>query len=131
MAFVKGQSGNPKGKPRGIKNRKTLIMEELERDGSALANAIKAKALEGDASCLALWLSRLEPPLRARAEKVTFALNRAKPLHEQAQQIMDAVAAGKVDPETGQMLIACLDRVGNLKAVEELQVRIEALEARS
>jgi hypothetical protein len=28
MVFVKGKSGNPKGKPIGIKNKETLLMEE-------------------------------------------------------------------------------------------------------
>lgn len=28
MPFVKGQSGNPAGKPKGIKNRETLLREE-------------------------------------------------------------------------------------------------------
>ncbi len=28
MPFVKGQSGNPAGKPKGIKNRATLLQEE-------------------------------------------------------------------------------------------------------
>lgn len=128
--FKPGQSGNPAGKKPGTRNRKTILRAELEKDGSALAAAIKSKALEGDASCLALWLSRLEPPLRARAETVTFSLDTSKPLYEQAQEIMDAIAQARVDPDTGAMLIACLDKVGNLKAVEELQARVEALEAR-
>jgi hypothetical protein len=38
MAMPKGQSGNPAGKPRGIKNRKTLISEAI------LAKVIKDKA---------------------------------------------------------------------------------------
>ena len=28
MTFIKGQSGNPAGKPKGIKNRETLLKEE-------------------------------------------------------------------------------------------------------
>jgi hypothetical protein len=53
------------------------------------------------------------------------------PLAEQAKQILVAVADGKVDPETGKTLIACLSSVANIEAVAELEGRIILLEARS
>ena len=44
MAFEKGQSGNPKGKPKGAKGKKTKQWEELglmhEEGGAATANKI-------------------------------------------------------------------------------------------
>jgi hypothetical protein len=116
---------------KGTKQRRTLLRQELEKDGSALGKAIKKAALEdGDTGAMGLWLSRLDPPLRARAEKVMFDLDRTKPLYEQAQDIMDAIAQGRVDPDTGAMLLACLDKVGNLKTVEELEARVAAIEER-
>jgi hypothetical protein len=36
-----------------------------------------------------------------------------------------------VDPETGQMLIVCIEKVSGIKAVDELQARIEALEEKA
>lgn len=54
--FKPGKSGNPKGRLAGSKNRRTLLREELEKDGSALAIAIKAAALEGgDTTAMSLW----------------------------------------------------------------------------
>lgn len=49
-------------------------------------------------------------------------------LSEQASQILVAVAEGKVDPETGKTLIACLQAVSGIRATEELEQRIVVLE---
>jgi Family of unknown function (DUF5681) len=61
--WEKGQSGNPRGKPRGARNRATLLAEAL-LDGEAEALTRKAieKALEGDGMALRLCLERVLPP---------------------------------------------------------------------
>jgi hypothetical protein len=43
MPFEKGESGNPAGRPRGARNRATLLMENLLADD---AEAIGRKAVE-------------------------------------------------------------------------------------
>lgn len=113
-----GQSGNPAGKKKGTKNRKSLILEELEKDGSALALAIKAKALEGDPTCLSLWLSRLEPIARTRGETVELEFDAAKPLAEQLQQIVTAVANGELTLEQGEQMAKLAERLATVRALE-------------
>jgi hypothetical protein len=75
-----------------------------------------------------LVLQRLSPPLRAAAEKVVFELNQELPLAEQAKQIMAAVANGDIDPDTGNMLVTCVEKVAGIKTVDELEARLAALE---
>jgi ribosomal protein S20 len=128
MAFIKGQSGNPAGKKPGTRSKLNLVAAEFLKEGSAIARTVIEAAKAGDMSAASLVLQRLSPPLRAAAEKVVFDLDQTLPLTEQAKQIMTAVSQGCIDPDTGAMLIACLDRVGNLKAVEELEARLAALE---
>jgi hypothetical protein len=127
MTWVKGQSGNPSGKKPGTKNRKTLLLQELERDGSALAAAIKAKALEGDASCMSLWLSRLEPAARTRGETVEFAFDPKATPAENIEAVLRAVAAGEMTVETGAQLISGIEKLANVRVAEQTEDKEAAL----
>lgn len=127
MPFVKGQSGNPAGKKLGTKNRKTLLLQELERDGSALAAAIKAKALEGDASCMSLWLSRLEPAARTRGETVEFNFRPDATPAQNIEEVMKAVAAGDMSVETGAQLISGIEKLANVRVSEQTVDKERAL----
>ena len=126
--WAPGQSGNPRGRPAGSRNRKNVIADEFAKDGSAVARVVMDAALQGDIQAANMVLQRLSPPLRARAEKVTFELTPDAPLTTQAQQIMTAVAEGSIDPETGQLLINCITAFAGLKQVDELEARLIALE---
>lgn len=123
-----GQSGNPKGRPTGSRNKKNVIAEEFEKDGSAVARVVMNAALKGDMQAANMVLQRLSPPLRARAEKVTFELTPDAPLHQQANQVLASVADGSIDPETGKLLIDCIQSVAGIRAVDELEARLVALE---
>ena len=126
-----GQSGNPKGRPVGSRNKKNVIAEEFEKDGSAVARVVMDAALEGDMQAANMVLQRLSPPLRARAEKVTFELSPDAPLHQQANQVLASVAEGAIDPETGKLLIDCIQSVAGIRAVDELEARLIALEEKN
>jgi|688.fasta_scaffold351124_2 hypothetical protein len=41
--FKKGQSGNPKGRPKGSKNLKTILAEELDREVTVTQNGVPRK----------------------------------------------------------------------------------------
>jgi hypothetical protein len=125
------KSPNPRGRPRGIVDKRQKLQAAFADDAVAIAKVVIAQALEGDMQAAGIALSRLMAPLKAVAERVEFQLDPRLPLAEQAKQILAAVAGGKVDPETGKTLIGCLSSVANIEAVAELESRIIVLEARS
>jgi len=120
MTFQRGQSGNPAGRKPGTKNRKTLLLQELEKDGSALANAIKAAALTGDSSAMSLWLSRLEPPVRTRGEYVEFEFDAKATPSENITKVLEAVSAGDLTLEQGNMIIIGIEKLATAWATTEV-----------
>ena len=63
--FVRGKSGNPKGRPPGSRNRASLLMEDLLDDrAKALTEKAIEKALAGDVFALRLSLDRMMPVRR-------------------------------------------------------------------
>ena len=127
MTFQPGQSGNPAGKKPGTKDRKTRLLQELEKDGSALAIAIKTAALAGDSSAMSLWLTRLEPALRSRSEMVEIELDVNAPIEDQIKAVMTAIVAGEVSVETGSMLINNIEKLANIRAAQGTSGKEQAL----
>lgn len=128
--FQPGQIANPKGRPKGSKNKRTLLAEQLEAKGKDLAAAIIQKALDGDTMAMGLVLARVQPPLRATYEPVAFDLDRSLTLTEQAGQIIEAISKGQLSVDQGKMLLDALGTYASLKQVDELAAEILAIKQR-
>jgi len=128
--FLKGVSGNPKGRRPGIIDKRTRITQALAEDAQKIVDVVVSSALEGDMQAAGIVLARIAPPLKAAADKVQFDFRTDVPLSAQADAVMAAVAQGAVDPETGKMLIGCLQSVAGIRAVEDLEQRLIHLEAK-
>lgn len=74
--FPKGVSGNPAGRPKGSKNKTTLIkqaiegdlVEQLQESAPAIMQKAIEKALKGDAAMIKLIIERLVPIRKAAEE---------------------------------------------------------------
>jgi hypothetical protein len=129
--FKPGQSGNPKGKPPGTKDRRTKLRELLEPHSKALVAKVVALALEGDTAALKLCLERLMPPIRAKDEPVKIALPKDGTLTEQAQGIIQAMAQAELSPREASMLLQALAGQARIIEIDELTRRIETLEGQT
>lgn len=77
---------------------------------------------------LNMVLNRIEPPLKAISPMVEFDFNpNAKP-HEQAGDIMNAVAEGKIPPDIGQMFVSSIKAMIDIEEYTDLKERIENIE---
>lgn len=122
------QSPNPKGRPRGIVDKRSRIAKALADDGSAIVNVVVAAALEGDMQACNIVLARIAPTLKPQAERVAFDLDPTAPVAEQIESVLTAVASGTLAPDIGQVIIASLGKLADARAVAELEDRIAALE---
>lgn len=125
--FRPGQSGNVKGRPRGVPDRRRALREKIDAHTDELIALALQSARAGDTAALSLLLSRAVGPARPEAAPVTFALPDGS-LSEQAKAVLRAVADGQLDPHTGRALVAAVAEVGRVVELDELTRRIEALE---
>jgi len=128
-----GQSGNPKGRPPGIRNKATMMaLAVMEGDAERIAQHVVSAALAGDMTAARLVLERLVPPAREKPISLTLAdTSSASGVGEAANQIVQAVVAGELLPSEGATLSAIIEQ--RRKAIEtlELEQRIAVLEARN
>src|SRR5262245_21794252 len=131
MPFQKGESGNPTGRPRGSRNRATLLMEKLlADDAEAIGCKAIAMAKQGDMAAIRLCMDRLAPA--RKGEPVAFDL---PPLDKPADSvaaaatIVAAVAAGELTPSEAAELAKVIDvyvRAIETKAFDERLTKLEA-----
>lgn len=128
--FKKGQSGNPAGKRTGTTDKRTKLTLRMLNEAGEVLDAVLAKAKEGDPASASLVLGRVLPALKAQSLAVEFHFDPELPIGRQIEQVLAAVAAGEVPPDTGQQIIAMIGTLSNVRVAEELEERIKMLEAK-
>lgn len=71
--FTKGMSGNPRGRPKGSKNKSTILREAMEnktdrmlsREVPKVLKVVIAAAIKGDMSAAKMILDRAVPVIKA------------------------------------------------------------------
>ena len=106
------------------------IAQRMFNDADSIVDAMVEKALRGDTGAAGLILSRVLPALRSQSEKVSFAFDATAPVARQVEQVLAAVAAGAVAPDVGKQIIEAVGALSAIRATEELEARLAALEAR-
>lgn len=123
--------------PRG-KGKKSLMLEAIRgacgSEEEFLDQVIKIglgdvkNEVAPNPTLLTLVLNRIEPPLKAIAPMVEFDFDpNAKP-HEQANQILKAVATSQIAPDIGQMFVGSIKSMIDIEEYTDLKDRIEKLE---
>ncbi len=98
--FVKGQSGNPAGKPPGCRNYATRTAEALlDGEVAALTRKAVALALDGDVTAMRLCLERVIAPRRGRPVHLDLPpIGTVADIADTMAALTAAVAAGDITP---------------------------------
>jgi Family of unknown function (DUF5681) len=128
--FEPGESGNPNGRPKGARNRATVLAEAmLDGEAEAITRKLIEKATEGDTTALRLCLERLLPPKRGRL--VAFDLPKIETTADAAQassSVLKACAAGDLSPGDAAEIMNLISSHTRILETKELEARLTALE---
>ncbi len=138
MPFKKGHSGNIKGRPRGARNRRGLILDAMAeqmncktRDEAELEwfKRLTSMALdEGDVTALSMLTKRIVPELKQRDSSVQISLPKSKSLAEKTATILSDMGRGKLTPHESLSILQAVALQAKIVETEELEARISQLE---
>ena len=127
-AWVKGQSGNPKGRPAGS-GEVAKLRAAIAGQVPAILESLTAAALAGDVQAARLLLERTLPALKPAEQAQALHLPDGT-LTTQGRAVLAAVAAGELAPGQGAALLGAIGTLARVAEVDELARRIEALEGK-
>jgi Family of unknown function (DUF5681) len=125
MQFQKGQSGNPAGRPRGSRNKMTVLMQNLlEGEAEAITRKVIDMAKEGDMAAIRVCMDRLVPARRSGAIACELPpLETRGGAVSAMAAIIAAVAVGDVTPAEAASLARVIDRYMFARSLAEYEER--------
>lgn len=128
--FKRGESGNPKGKPKGARHKASLMAEMLiEAESEEICRQVINQAKEGNIQAAKIILDRLLPPKKDRPIhfKLPMIHNAADAL-KASRLICNAVGSGELTPTEGESLSKIVEiHVKNIELFD-FGIRLEAIE---
>lgn len=128
--FAPGQSGNPAGRPKGSRNRATVLLQSLlDGDGEEVVQRAIRDAKRGKGMALRLVMERLIPPARSSVAAVDLPrIQRAEDVAQAASEVIAAASRGELTLAEAQEWLKLLDAQRKAIETEDLAVRLEVLE---
>lgn len=126
--FVKGQVANPKGRPRGVPDRRTRYRELIEARMPELVERCVQLALQGDVQAMRLCFERVLPALKAIDDQIAVPVSGGSGLGDHARSVVTAVLGGELSPSEAKSVMAVLLDQSRILEVESFELRLAALE---
>jgi hypothetical protein len=123
MPFVKGQSGNPAGRPPGARNKSTLAVEaQLAARAEQIADVAIERALMDDTPALRMCMDRILPRGREQPAPIELpAIRSATDVGRAVADITAALGAREIATREALDLIAIVER--SFRLLEAAQAR--------
>ena len=130
--FLKGKSGNPKGRPKGARNKATLAAEAL-MDGDA--EAITKKAIElakaGDMTANRLCLERILPARKCRPFTVKIPkIDGPDDILKVVNTVLIEVSTGRITTDEADALLRIVEAARKAMETEKLHTELDELQTR-
>jgi Family of unknown function (DUF5681) len=131
MTFIPGQSGNPAGRPRGSRNKKTLMLEALlDEESEALMRRVIGLAKMGDDVAMRLVFARMLPPRRDRPVPLELPrIESEADARRAAADVMEALGAGEITPQEGEQVLRVVAGAAMVMQSSDMGERIRWLQA--
>jgi hypothetical protein len=131
MPFEPGQSGNPGGRPRGSRNRRTMAAEKLldENAERIMQRVINMAADDGDKMMLRVCMDRIVP--RAKQSPVAFQLPPvATPTDaiKAMSTIVQGIADGELTPIEAAELSVLVRLISQVASESDIEHRLKQQE---
>jgi hypothetical protein len=125
--YVKGQSGNPAGRPPGS-TAAVKVRKMIGADLSKIVTALVDSAKTGDTAAAKILIDRCIPTLRPQQQPIELPIEDSDSLAVQGADIIKAMYSGSISPDAADSALTGLMRLSKIKEVDELERRIETLE---
>lgn len=136
--WQKGQSANPKGRPPGRRDTRTIVLEALHKQFGGKTKALSEQAFwgevltmarSGESSCYKLLADRLAPPIKSRPQPLTDPItDLPDELSKKAECLVDKALSGELAVEDARSLLSGLGDVIRIRELTELEERLIKLE---
>lgn len=127
--FQKGQSGNPTGRPKGVKDRRVALREKLWPHADQLIEMVTTFAKSDDMQAMKIVMDRIMPPLKEEPIHVSIPkIECAEDCTRAQAAVLSAVACGEMLPSEGQALAGLIDAQRRAYETTDLAKRLEAIE---
>jgi len=128
--FKPGESGNPAGRPKGAKNKTTLLAEEaMAEKVGAVVDKLVERALAGSTGAIRQFLDRTMPVPRGCIGFDLPDLRGPRGIADAQEALIMAVAARQVPPRDAERVMNLIDRFGKTLKAEEHKAWLEAYAA--
>lgn len=130
--FKKGKSGNPRGRPKGIRNKASILAEKLfENDVEAICWQAIEQAKKGNIQAIKIILDRILPTRKESSIIIDLPIvNTAQDILQSINQVSAAICHGEISPAEGEILTRIIDRQAKAVELSEFDQRLKKLEER-
>lgn len=128
--FKKGHSGNPKGKPKGARNKSTLAAEALlEGSLDKICKRVEEEALNGNMQAAKMILDRFIPVRKDRVIKIDLPMIKTyEDVLLAIGYVVNGVGNGTISPSEGESLSRTIDIYSKALEINQLEHRLDELE---